>query len=104
MVHNFSPLPAHKHPVAANPRKILVAGEIEHTQLVSKVQGSQGLDTLHRRFGRRRTAALRPLNNRGTEMLRADADIFIADTEQTADQADAVIPVRSRYLRLADSS
>ncbi|MNC70919.1 hypothetical protein D3C75_1217790 [compost metagenome] len=64
MVHNFSPLPAHKDPAAANPRKILVAGEIEHPQLVSKVQRTQCLDTLDSRFGGRGTAALRSLNNR----------------------------------------
>ena len=43
IVDDFAALAAHEQPLAADPRKVLVAGEVEQAEAVAEVEGGQQL-------------------------------------------------------------
>ena len=104
IVDDFAAIAAHEQALAAKPRKVLFAGEIENAEAVAEIEGGNELVGVGQLFGLGRTLSGGALHDGRGEAAGGDGGGLAADAEEAADEAYAVIAVAGRKLDLADAS
>jgi len=99
----FPPRASHQHSVGPNRGVIHGTDEVEYSLLASEIEVRDELRVAVKSFlGGRVAVPVGASDNHLGECSRDDLGGLISDTEKATDEADAVVPVADRYLRLKD--
>ena len=102
IVDDFAAIAPHEQPLAAKPRKVLVAGEVENAEAVAEIEGGQELVGVGQFLGLGRTLSGGALHDGRGEAAGGDGGGLASDAEEAAYEADAVVAVGGRHVDLAD--
>ena len=93
IVDDFAALAAHEQALAADPRKVLFAGEVENAEAVAEIEGGNELVGVDQFLGLGGTLSGGALHDWRGEAAGGDGGGLAADAEEAADEADAVVAV-----------